>query len=177
MIPALISVVGFMLIKNVIEEFIFRGCGMASALRLRLRGILPHLLVGVVWGLWHLPLILVWMSDTEYRSTTSVARAVYVPMFFLSVLAMAVVYGELRIRSGSIWPGVVLHTISGAPVAVLLIDHHLVYSGHSDALFSPNANSVISILTFAVAAYLITRLRKRPRPGQVTEAAVPTAVH
>ena len=174
MLPALVTVAGFMVVKNLIEEFIFRGCGMASALRLGLGGgIRPHLLVGVVWGLWHLPLMLAWMSQAEYHSTTSVSRAVYVPMFFLSVLAMAVIYGELRIRSGSIWPGVLLHTISGAPVAMLLADHHLVYSGHWDAVFSPNANSLISIVSFALVAYLIVR-RKKSRPaGQLAEAPTP----
>jgi membrane protease YdiL (CAAX protease family) len=35
-------------------------------------------------------------------------------MFFVGVLLLAIVLGEMRVRTGSIWPGVVMHTVGGA---------------------------------------------------------------
>jgi hypothetical protein len=42
--------------------------------------------------------------------------------------------------------GVVLHTVGGALLSPLLLDGHLSYSGHGDALFTPAPNSLASIL-------------------------------
>lgn len=154
---AVAAVLGFMLVKNVLEEFIFRGYATRTAQGLGLPGVWPHLLVGAVWAAWHLPLYLVWMSHAQYAAGTSLPKGVYLPMFCLGTLALAVVLGELRVQSGSIWPGVLLHTLSGALAAPLLSDGHLTFYSHSDALFSPNANSIASMLTFALAGLVLHR--------------------
>ena len=52
---AVAAVLGFMLVKNVLEEFIFRGYATRTAQGLGLPGVWPHLLVGAVWAAWHLP--------------------------------------------------------------------------------------------------------------------------
>lgn len=51
-------------------------------------------------------------------------------MFFARVLVTAVVFGELWVQTGSIWPGVVLPTVGGAIVNTLLLDGHLQFDGH-----------------------------------------------
>jgi membrane protease YdiL (CAAX protease family) len=58
---------------------------------------------GVLWALYHLPLILF----SDYRSAAPIAFQVVV--FFISTIAMTFVYNWLRARSGSVWPAVVLH--------------------------------------------------------------------
>jgi hypothetical protein len=58
---------------------------------------------GVVWALHHLPLILF----SDYHSTAPIAFQVVV--FFISTIVLTFVYNWLRVRSGSVWPAVVLH--------------------------------------------------------------------
>ena len=153
---AVAAVLGFMLVKNVLEEFIFRGYATRTALALGLPGAWPHVLVGVVWAAWHLPLYLVWMSQDQYAASTSLPKTIYLPMLCLGILAMAVFLGRLRVRSGTIWPGVLLHTLSGSLAAPLLADGHLSFTGHADALFSPNANSVASVLVYTLAGLALS---------------------
>jgi membrane protease YdiL (CAAX protease family) len=62
------------------------------------------LISGVVWTLFHLPLILF----SDYNS--SAPRAFSVVVFFISAIALTFVYNWLRARSGSVWPAVLLHT-------------------------------------------------------------------
>ncbi|GIH77201.1 CPBP family intramembrane glutamic endopeptidase [Planobispora longispora] len=159
---------GFLLVKNLLEEFIFRGYGTRTAMALGLRGVAPHLLVGLVWGLWHLPLYTVWMSQEDFRRTTSLPWAWYLPLFFAGIMALAVLYGEMRVRTGSIWPGVVLHTVNNALVNPLLLNGHLSYRGNGDVLFGVAPNSLASVLVFGGVGLVLLRRRRRSggRPGE-----------
>jgi hypothetical protein len=93
-----------------------------------------------------MPLYVYWMTRTDFGATTSLPWPLFIPIFFVGVIAVAVVFGELRLRTGSIWPGVLMHTIGGALVNTLILDGYLRFSGHGDAFFSPVPNSVASIL-------------------------------
>jgi membrane protease YdiL (CAAX protease family) len=62
------------------------------------------LISGVLWALFHLPLILF----SDYNSAAPIAFQVGV--FFISTIAITFVYNWLRARSGSVWPAVLLHT-------------------------------------------------------------------
>jgi membrane protease YdiL (CAAX protease family) len=61
------------------------------------------LIGGVAWALFHLPLILF----LDYRSTAPIVFQVVV--FFISTIALTFVHNWFRLRSGSVWPAVVLH--------------------------------------------------------------------
>ncbi len=149
-------------VKNTIEEFVFRGYGTRTAMALGLRGsATPHLLVGLVWALWHLPLYLVWTSTSDLRLITSLPWALFVPLFIVGVMATSLVYGELRIQTGSIWPGVLLHTLCNAVATPLLANGHLTFTGHGDVLASPIPSAIVTMLLFAVAGVLLLGRRTR----------------
>lgn len=63
----------------------------------------PMLTGGLIWGLWHTPLILA----GQYAAGPSVALSALI--FLISVTAMSIVFGQLRLATGSIWPAIVLH--------------------------------------------------------------------
>jgi len=62
------------------------------------------LISGVVWTLYHLPLMLF----SDYNSAAPIAFQVVV--FFISTIAHTFVNNWLRAKSGSVWPAVLLHT-------------------------------------------------------------------
>jgi len=61
------------------------------------------LISGVVWALYHLPVMLF----SDYHSTAPIAFQVVV--FFISTIAFTFVNNWLRAKSGSVWPAVFLH--------------------------------------------------------------------
>jgi uncharacterized protein len=59
---------------------------------------------GIVWSLYHLPLILF----SDYHSSAPIAFQVVI--FLISITARSFLHNWLRARSGSLWPNVFLHT-------------------------------------------------------------------
>jgi membrane protease YdiL (CAAX protease family) len=77
--------------------------------------LLGHALVGVIWASWHLPYL------RELWAHTSEELVTLLPRFILGTIVFAVVYGEIRIRTGSVWPAVFMHWIGNTFANTLLI--------------------------------------------------------
>ena len=63
----------------------------------------PVLTSGLIWGAWHLPLILTGQYASSPRPLLSAA------LFLANVVAFAYLAAKLRLQSGSVWPAVILH--------------------------------------------------------------------
>jgi membrane protease YdiL (CAAX protease family) len=64
----------------------------------------PVLISAVIWGLWHVPLIVAGVIYGEHPS-----RPLAVVVFMVSAVATACILARIRLETGSIWPCVVLH--------------------------------------------------------------------
>ncbi|BEL08140.1 hypothetical protein Q0Z83_063310 [Actinoplanes sichuanensis] len=168
------TVFAVQLIKNPIEEFVFRGYGTRTALAMGLRGRLtPHLAAGAVWGLWHVPLYLVWTSAADMALVTTLPMTLFLPLTMAGTMAASVLYGEVRARTGSIWPGVLMHSVCNAIATPLMVGGYLTFEGHSDAVFSPVAGSVVLIVLTAGAGVALVYTRgpatvRPPAPAGVS---------
>ena len=63
------------------------------------------LLSGFLWGLWHLPMILL---TTLYHPDGN--RLIVIPLFLLGATILGVFFGYLRFRTGSVWPAAIGHS-------------------------------------------------------------------
>jgi membrane protease YdiL (CAAX protease family) len=63
----------------------------------------PLFISGLIWAVWHVPLIL----SGAYASGPSPLFSA--GLFIFTVIGIALVAGVLRLRSGSVWPAIVLH--------------------------------------------------------------------
>ena len=84
------------------EEIGWRGF-LAPALVARLGFTGGALVTGVIWGAWHLPILLF----ADYNAGTPWWFAM--PCFVVLVLASSVMMTWLRLRSGSVWTAAVMH--------------------------------------------------------------------
>jgi uncharacterized protein len=83
------------------EEFGWRGYAL-PALAAKLNWRLASLIIGAVWGLWHLPLFLM---------ATTLQSQMHIAVFMLNILAGSVVFAWLAERTRqSVIPALVLHT-------------------------------------------------------------------
>jgi len=88
------------------EEIGWRG--LMVPLLVRVRAPAPLVLSGIIWGLWHTPLILF----GDYA--TSGHPAVSALLFMLAIAGAAVSFGWLRLASASVWPAMLIHASHNA---------------------------------------------------------------
>ena len=92
------------------EEFGWRGY-----LQVRLlshRPLAGTVLTGLIWGLWHAPL---------YVLTTNLERPlVGLPVFLVSAVLVSIIFGWLRLRTGSVWPASLAHASTNVLGGTLL---------------------------------------------------------
>lgn len=138
------------------EEIGWRGWLLPS---LRPLGTLPALLgSGVIWGVWHAPLILL---GYNYQRT-DLAGVGFMVVFCVLV---GVLIGWLRLRSASVWPAVVAHAALNTAVSAFLIfvDARDLPAGPWGSLLGWPGWILLALA--GVALIVTGQLRKQPQPG------------
>ncbi|WP_420630280.1 type II CAAX prenyl endopeptidase Rce1 family protein [Candidatus Leptofilum sp.] len=77
-------------------------------------GLLGHTIVGLIWASWHFPYL------RELWGHTSEGMTTLLPRFILGTIIAAIVYGEIRMRTRSVWPAVLMHGIGNTVANTLL---------------------------------------------------------
>ena len=79
----------------------------------------------------------------------------------MGTIAAAILYGEIRIRTASVWPAILLHTMVNAIVLILLLENLVQFKGEFNVLFSPGVESILMVaLTAGVGIWLYNRRTK-----------------
>ena len=91
-------------------------------------GLLAH---GAIWGFWHAPLI--FLSGYNYPGH----HVLGVPLFIVACVLLGVIFGWLRIASGSVWPPTVAHGAFNAIAALPLLLLRGVDPAVGGVLYSP----------------------------------------
>jgi membrane protease YdiL (CAAX protease family) len=132
------------------EEFGWRGYLTPRLEALGVGRLTNHALVGVVWGAWHLP----YLADSW--DFTSESLWTLAPRFVLGTTVIAVAYGEIRLRTGSVWPAVIMHATGNAVAGPLInTDSILVQNEPAPWIFSPGIDSLAVIAISAVFAAVL----------------------
>jgi membrane protease YdiL (CAAX protease family) len=151
LLPGLISA----MIKNVSEEFAWRGYLAPKVYSLDVNIWLSHAIVGMVWGAWHLPFVFVfWPYLTPNMLWT------FVPLLLVGTFSQSVVYGEIRLATGSVLPAWLMHTIGNTIGNTLLLSNLVQLSPGRELVFSPGAEGVISIILMFAVGYWLHQRRK-----------------
>jgi membrane protease YdiL (CAAX protease family) len=103
----------------------------------------PLLVSGMIWALWHVPLIL----TGQYAAGEN--RVLSAVVFVAGVSAMGCAIGFLRLTSGSIWPAVLLHGTWNA-----VIQGAFDASSKGGRTWIGESGLVVVVLLVAAAAFL-----------------------
>jgi membrane protease YdiL (CAAX protease family) len=101
-------------IKNIFEEFAWRGYLVPKLDQLNINRNLNHLITGFVWAAWHVPFVL------QLNTFTKLTLLQYLPQFLVSVVFVSWIYGELRLRSGNVLSSLILHSSINIITATLI---------------------------------------------------------
>ncbi|OAM31603.1 CAAX protease [Eikenella sp. NML03-A-027] len=108
-------------IKNIFEKSVWRGYLTNQLLKLKLSDLALYLLVGCIWWIWHLPYIMIFLSETEINNALPIGRVPFFLIGFVVVIAWSVMYTEIFRITKSLWPLVIAHTMEDAVINPLLL--------------------------------------------------------
>ena len=153
-------------LKNIAEEGAWRGYLTPALLRRRLPDPAVWLVVGVVWGVWHLPYYLWFLDESLLRSVLDVPPLTYALIAVPVTICWAPLFTELRILSGSIWPGLIAHSIANLSQIPVSLGGLPITPGWG-LLVSPVVgiipNAIVLAAGLGLWARRTGRLRRRPR--------------
>jgi len=110
---------------------------------------------GVVWGLWHAPLIAMGHNYPDHRVAG-------IGMMVLFCLLLSVLFDWTRTRSGSIWSACILHGLINGTAGVTIL---FAYGGHA---LVASVVGLSGLVTIALLAALILLFDKRYHAGFLT---------
>ena len=144
------------------EEIGWRGWLQPA---LRPLGVWPSLIAtGVIWGLWHTPLILLGHNFQRYDWTG-------VALMVGGCVAWGMFFGWLRLRSGSVWPAVIAHGSLNASAGIVTV---LVAAGADidPILTNPlGPSGWLALGLFVLVLALLGQFKKEP---ELARKIVPT---
>ena len=153
--------IGFLfinLIKNFFEESVWRGYLTAKLLKTKIKDIWLYLIVGVVWGAWHLPYYLYFLPQSDITQVLPVGRFVFALIAIITMICWSIMFVELYRITKSIWPVVLLHMIEDSVINHLVIDGHISILSGNELIISPIAG-IITTALYVVVGLLLRKYR------------------
>ncbi|MFB7815151.1 type II CAAX prenyl endopeptidase Rce1 family protein [Paenibacillus chitinolyticus] len=133
------------LIGSVGEELGWRGYMLPRLIDARVP--YPMLTSGIIWGLWHLPL----MIAGNYYSGPYLALSAF--LFMISVTSFGYIIGRLRLTTGSVWPAFFLHASWNAVIQDVFDS----FSKGEKVLLWTGESGILVALALLAAAWFISR--------------------
>lgn len=153
---ALVALIPFTF-TAIAEEFGWRGYLTPRLEAAGVGRLANHVIVGVIWGAWHLPYL------QQYWDFSDEPLWTLVPRVLLGTTVAAIVYGEIRLRTGTVWPAVMMHAAGNAIAAGLLDDNVLDQVEATPWVTSPGIDGAIVIALTAVVAWRLVVSRTAAR--------------
>jgi membrane protease YdiL (CAAX protease family) len=148
-----------LLVKNVFEEFLFRGYFTTLTQESRFCGLSAHLLTGVVWAVWHLPYWLVFLGPEQVELFGGIPLSYFITLAFLSLPLQSIFYGELRLISGSLLPPYLFHVVTNLITLALIQGKFVVPKGLGGLVLAPSSHGILYTVVLACVGLLMMRAR------------------
>lgn len=146
-------------IKNIFEETIWRGFLTSQLVKLHLSDWKVYLIVGCVWGAWHIPYYLVFLPEADMEPVLPVGRMMFAVVAFLTMICWAVMFIELYRVTKSIWPCIILHMVEDSLVNPLVISGYIHIVPSKEIVLSP-INGIVTTLLYLAVGFGIRAYRK-----------------
>lgn len=162
---AYLSAAGVMLVgslmKNIFEEFAWRGYLTPRLDAAKVHPLLNHLIVGVLWWSWHLPYYYYFLDRAVLKAAVSTSIPVFLLIGLIVMPPTAFLFGELRLLSKSTWTVFVLHNVINALSMPLIINGFIKVNGTLGVIFSPTNEGIFTSILFGVAGWMLYQYRMK----------------
>lgn len=141
-------------VKNIFEESVWRGYLTTKLLKEKVRDIWLYLIVGGIWGIWHLPYYLCFLPQADMYQVLPVGRLAFTLVAIISMICWTVMFVEIFRLTKSIWSVVLLHMVEDSLINHLVIDGHIAIVAGKEFLISPISGIITSSLYLGVGLLL-----------------------
>lgn len=143
------------------EEFGWRGYLLPRLSPLG--GVQAAIITGIVWGLWHAPIII--LNGYNYPGHPWLG----VVLMVIFTVSLSMIFSWLRFRSGSVWPSTLAHAAFNAQAGFAIV-----FLSQADSMLSAPIGLIGLLPTIAFAIWLAVSGKLKPDLPQatVTEPAV-----
>lgn len=149
------------LLKNIFEEFAWRGYLTPKLIGLKLNDWLIYGISGLVWALWHTAYYLVFLPDIYFASTS---RVDMVLMGCILMTCWTIMYVEIYRITKSVWPCVLMHTVEEAfPNVLVMTGGFVSFTKIGDVLLNPITGVFSTALFLGIGLLLRTFRIKKER--------------
>lgn len=160
------------MVKNIFEEFAWRGYLTPRFEAIGLHPFMNSLLTGFIWALWHLPYYLYFLDRATLDAHTSLSIPAFMGLALLTLPFHALAYGELRLLTGSVWPLWLMHNVENAIALPLVSEGFLKAEGLlAEIVFSPSSAGILHALVMGAIGLWLYR-RRMAAAGKAKEAAL-----
>lgn len=143
---ALFTVIGSF-IKNIFEEFSWRGYLTPKLLELKLNDWIIYLVSGLIWGLWHAAYYIVFLPNEYFES---ISRIEMIILGCCLMIAWSIMYVEIYRITKSVWPCVAMHAMEDAiPTTLVTTGNFISFTFIGDILFHPVTGILATVLLVA----------------------------
>lgn len=118
---------------------------------------------GVIWALWHFPVIL----TGSYVAGTPLWWSL--PIFFLGVLLLSIVLAWITIKSGSLWPAVIYHGIDN-----YIIEIFTPLTSGGVSVYYVGESGIITLIVMLAFAAIFWKYRDRLPDLRIIKSTEPT---
>ena len=152
---AIVSI-GGNFIKNIFEEFAWRGYLTPKLVELKANDLVIYLVSGLVWALWHAAYYMVFLPDKYF---VDISRVGYLLTGCVIMTCWTVMYVEISRLTKSVWPCVVMHAVEDAvPTVLVMVGGFITLTNNSDIYLNPITGIVATVL-FLVVGFILRAAR------------------
>jgi membrane protease YdiL (CAAX protease family) len=148
-LPAIFAMgIAVSLVKNIGEEYAWRGYLTPQLMKLGVGNLSTHVVTALVWGVWHIPYWMFFLGSGIIQQYTSLGMTWFIVLGFIGLFPTSLVYGELRLKTGSVFPAYIAHNMTNALSAQLILDGFIKIKPGAELFFSPNVDGLLMMLLF-----------------------------
>ena len=152
--------------KNVFEEGAWRGYLAPALMGRGLPDPWVWVISGTVWAVWHYPYYLFFLDESLTRAVWDVPPVVYATLLGIVIMNLwAPLFTELRLLSGSFWPGVIAHSVANLSQLPLTMGGLPIAPG-KHLIVSPLAGLIPNAVVLGAGLLLWARRTGRLRRGR-----------
>ncbi len=163
----LLAQIAIQFVKNLFEEFVWRGYLTNQLLKLNFSDIKLYLIIGFVWWIWHLPYIMIFLSESEIQNALPVGRVAFFLIGMVVVTVWTIMYTEIFRITKSVWPLVIAHTMEDAVINPLLL-YGIVTVEKSQAFFFSLSVGIIPTILYLIVGLYIRNWRIKNAKSRLT---------